>query len=115
MPPKTAMRSNIALPTGWIGAEGAVLVTRVTRLMPQRIARHRLFERAAQSCVGCFDQDRADIDAAVGDDPAMVADQLALVEPFHHFRRDPLVGGVAALSFDLVADAQRRQHLDSRP
>src|SRR5579872_7246343 len=101
MPPRMASRSAIAPPARRVGTEGAVLVAGVTGVMAQREGAERLLERAAQAGVRGVDQDRADEDAAVGDDATVVAQEEARVEALHHLRGDALVVVVAALALDL--------------
>src|SRR5262245_383753 len=78
-PPKTAIRSYVALLAGSIGAQGPVLVAGETGLMTQCEGTLRLGERVAKPGVLRFDQDRADEHAPVRDDAAMVADEQPLV------------------------------------
>ena len=83
--------------------------------MPQRVAAQRLRERLAEEGVGCLDEDRTDVNAAVADDAAVLADQLPRVESLHHFRGDTFLVSVAALSLCLSPNPQRWQHLQPRP
>src|SRR5437867_7248353 len=91
MPPKTAMRSSIALSAGRVRTKCPVLITGVTRLMPQRVGGHRFCERASQSRIRRLDQDRANVHAPVRDDTAVVANQQTLVKVVQHLGRHALV------------------------
>src|SRR5688572_6789949 len=103
MPPKTAMRSGIVRPSARVRADAAMLVAGVTRVMAQRVGSHRFAERSPQDRVRSLEQDRADVNAAVGDEAGMTAQQQAGVESGHHFTRDPLVGRVTAAALGLGA------------
>ena len=85
--------------------------------MPQRERPlGRLASVAARGpSVGRLDQDRADVDAAVGDHAAWLHSSRPGVEALHHLRRDALLVAVAALPLRLGAEPQRRQDLDARP
>src|ERR1039457_5475076 len=117
MPPKTAMRfmSSIPLQARSFGAKRPELIAGVARLMLDRERPLRLGQGRAEPGVGRLDQDRADADAALGNDSAMAAHEQVLVVAGHHLGRDAFVGVVTALPFGLGADAQRRQNLDARP
>src|SRR5690242_3886788 len=106
-------RSGIAVSAGRIGAQRPVLVAGVTGVVPQRVRPQRVAERIAEASVGRLDEDGADVDAAVGHDAAVMADELPQVEAVHHLRRDPLLVAVAALPALLRPDAQGRYHLDA--
>src|SRR5437879_6251161 len=98
MPPKTAMRlsSGITLSMGSIGADRTVLVTGVASMVPECVTAARFFQRCAQAGVGCFDQDRADVNPAIGHHAAVVTDKVVGIETLHHFRRDALFRAVAS-------------------
>src|SRR5579885_1013203 len=81
----------------------------------QPVRAERFVERAAQPGIRRLDQDGANVNAAVGDNPAVVTDQLAMVEAVHHLRGDVLHLVVAALPLGLSPQPQGRQHLDPRP
>src|ERR1700687_3912609 len=117
MPPNTAMRvcSGIASSAGSIGTDGPILVTGVTGMMAERVGGQGFLQGRAKTSVWRFNQDRADVHALVRDDPAVVAHQLALVEPLHHVGRDPFLHAITPLSFRLGPDPQRWQDFDSRP
>src|SRR5262249_20360779 len=113
MPPKTAMRSAIAVPSTRIGAQGAVLVTGVAGMVPQSETAQRFGQGTAHDGVGGLDKDRADTNAAIREDAAVIAQQLAHVKSLQHIRRDPLVIAVATVSLDLGAKTQRGQNFDA--
>src|SRR6266852_3810614 len=101
MPPKTAIRSGIAASGRGVGAERAVLVAGVTGMVAERIGGHRFRQRRTKAGVGGVDQNRTDVDALVGDDAAVVADQAAPIESVHHVRSDAFFRVIAALPFFL--------------
>src|SRR2546423_7632757 len=109
MPPKMAMRfmSGVPLPARRIGAEGAVLPARVTRLMRDGERPLCFRQCRAETGVRAFDQDRANVDAAIGDHPAVTAHEQVRIETVQHFGADALVLRITALPFALGADAQR--------
>src|SRR5579871_3765698 len=113
MPPKTAMRwnSGIAPPTAGVGTDGAILITGITGVVPQGIRLLRFRQRGAQACVWSLDENGTNPDAAIGDDPAMLADEQAGVKTLHHLWRDIFLGVIAALAFDLGPQTQRGQYL----
>src|SRR5438552_7595070 len=117
MPPKTAIRlsSSIAASARGIGTNGAVLVARVTGVVPQRIRDQGLLKRGPKPGVGRFNQNRADMHAAVRDHAAVVAEQPALVKIVHHLRSDALLRAITASALDLSTETQNRQNLEPRP
>src|SRR5689334_14726109 len=100
MPPKTAIRfsSGITLSTGSVGADRAVLVTSVASLVAERVTDECVVQHCSEVRVRGFDQDRAHINPPVGDYAAVVTDQMAVIETFHHFRRHALFRTIAPLS-----------------
>src|SRR5437868_8371665 len=117
MPPKTAIRlsSSIAASARGIGTNGAVLVARVTGVVPQRKGDRGLPKRGAKPGVWRFNQNRADMHAAVRDHAAVVTEQPALIIIVHHLWRDALLRTITASAFDLSAETQNRQNLEPRP
>src|SRR4051812_2976906 len=101
MPPNTAMRSGIVTSGGWVAAQCPELVTGMASLVAQGKGGKRLSQRCTQHRIGSFQQDRTDMHAPVADDPTVVTDQLALVEPVHHLPGDTFVSGIAALPLHL--------------
>src|SRR5437660_23086 len=123
MPPRTAIRLGacaemgtapnlgITWSAGRVRADGAVLVASVTRLVSQGIGPKCLFQRVAQAGIRRFDEDRANKDAAIGHDAAVMADELRLVEIDHHFLGDAFLLGVTAATLHFGAQAEDRQNL----
>src|SRR5437870_5350184 len=102
------VRSGIALSARRIGAERPVLVAGETGVMPQRVGLQRIAERVAEAGVGCLDENGANVNAAVGDNAAVMANELSEIEAVQHLGRDALLVAVAALPLLLRPDAQRR-------
>src|SRR5947209_16845393 len=99
--------SGVSPSAAWVGTERSMLVARGAGLVTQWIGHQTFRQRLSQACVGGVDQDGAHVDAPVGDDAAVVAEKLALIVPGHHFRRDPLLWGIAVPARGLGADAKR--------
>src|SRR5687768_11653850 len=97
-----------------VAANRSELITGPTRAVLDGVRLQRLGERLPQERIGGLDQDRADRSAAVGDDPAVVADELRLVVAVEHLGGDPFVGPVAVRSCFFGADEQRWQDLEPR-
>src|SRR6266851_9457747 len=106
MPPKTAIRSGIAASARGVGAERAVLIAGVTGLMAEGICGHRFRQGRAEAGVGGVDQNRTNVNTLVGDDATVVADQTAFIESVHHVQGDAFFRAIAALPFNLRADAK---------
>src|SRR5262249_20217071 len=95
--------------------EHSILITRVAGVVPQRVPGQALRKGSTEPCVRRLDQNRTDVNAAVGDHPAMVAQKLSLVEALHHLRRDTFLDMVAAAALHLGPNPERRQNLQTRP
>src|SRR5688572_22886509 len=91
MPPKTAIRSGMAVRPGRIGADRPVLVAGVAGVMTEGKRLHPLRQSGPQDGVGRLDQDGADVNPTVGDDAGVAAQQLPRIKAFHHLRADELL------------------------
>src|SRR5260370_13563019 len=100
MPPKTAMRrsSGIVPSAGRIGANAAVPVAGPTSMMSQREWPLGFRKCRTEDRIRRFDENRADVNAAIGGDPGAAAQQLAGIELGHHLPRHPLVIVITALA-----------------
>src|SRR6266404_3015393 len=100
MPPKTAMRrsSGIVPSAGRIGANAAVPVAGPTGVVPQSEWPLGFSERGTEDGIGRFNENRADVNAAIGRDAGVAAQQLVGIEVGHHLSRHPLVISVTAVA-----------------
>jgi hypothetical protein len=77
---------------GWVRADGAEEVAGGAGLVAEGETARGLGEGGAEDGIGGFDEDGADVDAAVGDDAAVGADELLDGEIDHHVFGDVFGG-----------------------
>src|SRR5262249_4959228 len=109
------MRSGIVRPLARIGADAAVLVTGEARVMSKRVRTYGGAQGRGEQGVGRFQKNRAEVDAAIGDESRMSAQEQTWVKAVHHFASDALRVAVAAATLDLGPQAQRWQHFEPWP